>query len=92
MSSWRKAPTNFTSCFVCVLKFEKVFLYLNSLSKKVDLYTNNYHHADDNKKEISSQVQGYNLVRWTNSGMSCWAVSDLNNVELNDFVKLLQQP
>jgi anti-sigma factor RsiW len=31
---------------------------------------------------------GYNYVRWTQDGMACWAVSDLNAAELNDFVRL----
>ena len=75
--------------------------YLNNRTVAVLVYQRRSHYinlylwpagTNDNKKAISSQVQGYNLVRWTDSGMSCWAVSDLNNVELNDFVKLLQQP
>jgi anti-sigma factor RsiW len=44
------------------------------------------------KKESSRQLQGYNLIQWTNSGMAFWAVSDLNTVELNDFVRYVQQP
>jgi anti-sigma factor RsiW len=35
--------------------------------------------------------QGYNLLHWTQSGMAFWAASDLNNSELQEFVKLLQQ-
>jgi anti-sigma factor RsiW len=31
---------------------------------------------------------GYHLVRWSNSEMSFWAVSDLNEKELMEFVKL----
>jgi anti-sigma factor RsiW len=34
--------------------------------------------------------QGYHLIRWTQSGMTHWAVSDLNNRELHEFVRLLQ--
>jgi len=34
--------------------------------------------------------QGYNLIDWTNSGMSYWAASDLNLAELQQFVQLLQ--
>jgi anti-sigma factor (TIGR02949 family) len=33
-----------------------------------------------------STIRGYNLVRWTQSGMTYWAVSDLNSSELNQFV------
>jgi anti-sigma factor RsiW len=36
-------------------------------------------------------LQGYNLVRWAGSGMQYWAVSDLNQDELQQFVQLLQQ-
>ncbi len=34
--------------------------------------------------------QGYNLLHWTQSGMTFWAVSDLNNSELEQFVHLVQ--
>jgi anti-sigma factor RsiW len=34
--------------------------------------------------------QGYNLLHWTRSGMTFWAVSDLSNSELQEFVHLVQ--
>jgi anti-sigma factor RsiW len=34
--------------------------------------------------------QGYNIVQWTSAGMTYWAVSDLNNDELQEFVHLIQ--
>ncbi len=34
--------------------------------------------------------QGYNLLHWTQSGMSYWAVSDLNLSELQEFVRLVR--
>jgi len=34
--------------------------------------------------------QGYNLISWTNAGMTYWAISDLNLAELQQFVQLLQ--
>jgi anti-sigma factor RsiW len=34
--------------------------------------------------------QGYNLVHWTESGMSYWAVSDLNEADLQMFVGLVR--
>ena len=37
------------------------------------------------------QRQGYNLIHWTRSGMSYWAISDLNNVELHDFARLVRK-
>lgn len=33
----------------------------------------------------TSTIRGYNLVHWTQSGMTYWAVSDLNSRELNEF-------
>src|SRR5690242_2788508 len=38
----------------------------------------------------ASVSQGYNLIRWTNSGMEWWAISDLNLAELQQLVQLLQ--
>jgi anti-sigma factor RsiW len=34
--------------------------------------------------------QGYNLIHWDKSGMTFWAVSDLNTAELREFVRLWQ--
>jgi len=34
--------------------------------------------------------QGYNLIHWNESGMTFWAVSDLNPVELREFVELIK--
>lgn len=34
--------------------------------------------------------QGYNVFHWTKSGMVYWAVSDLNAMGLEDFVRLLR--
>ena len=39
----------------------------------------------------ASERQGYNLIRWSNAGMTYWAVSDLNLAELQQFVQLLQE-
>lgn len=41
--------------------------------------------------EATTQRQGYNLIHWTSSGMQYWAISDLNNVELREFARLVQQ-
>jgi len=35
--------------------------------------------------------QGYTLQHWTTAGMTYWAVSDLNDSELKEFVRLVQQ-
>ncbi|MGH9897279.1 MAG: anti-sigma factor family protein [Pyrinomonadaceae bacterium] len=34
--------------------------------------------------------QGYNLIYWYRSGMTYWAVSDINNIELQEFVQATQ--
>jgi anti-sigma factor RsiW len=34
--------------------------------------------------------QGYHLLSWSNSGMTYWAVSDLNETELREFVELMR--
>ncbi|HEU0048664.1 MAG TPA: hypothetical protein VFQ43_13795, partial [Nitrososphaera sp.] len=41
--------------------------------------------------EVATKRQGYNLLHWTNSGMTYWAISDLNGVELHEFARLLQE-
>lgn len=35
--------------------------------------------------------QGFNLVHWTQSGMTYWAISDLNADELQAFIRKLQE-
>lgn len=35
-------------------------------------------------------MNGYNLIRWTQAGMTFWAVSDLNGNELQQFVALFK--
>jgi anti-sigma factor RsiW len=34
--------------------------------------------------------QGYHMFQWSSSGMTFWAVSDLNDRELQEFVRLIQ--
>jgi anti-sigma factor RsiW len=36
-------------------------------------------------------LNGYHLERWSSNGMTFWAVSDLNESELHQFVSLYQQ-
>jgi anti-sigma factor RsiW len=31
--------------------------------------------------------QGYNIIHWSQAGMSCWTVSDLNTQELLEFAR-----
>ena len=35
--------------------------------------------------------QGYNSIHWSQGGMEFWAVSDMNQVDLGDFVQLLRK-
>ena len=41
--------------------------------------------------EVATKRQGYNLLHWANSGMTYWAISDLNGVELHEFARLVQE-
>jgi len=36
--------------------------------------------------------QGYNLVRWTKSDMTYWAISDITMTELEEFAQVIQNP
>ncbi len=36
-------------------------------------------------------IRGFHVRHWTRWGMSYWAVSDLNDVELDQFVHALEQ-
>jgi anti-sigma factor RsiW len=46
--------------------------------------------TQDSERATPAAVRGYHLIRWTQSGMHFWAVSDLNSRELQTFVQLLQ--
>ena len=35
-------------------------------------------------------IQGYHMIEWSQSGMTYWAVSDLNERELREFVRWIQ--
>src|SRR5262249_56061831 len=48
---------------------------------------------EDNRSSVVPKAvthQGYNLLHWTQSGMSYWAVSDLNRSELEEFERLIE--
>jgi anti-sigma factor RsiW len=46
--------------------------------------------SDSDSGQKTVMRQGYNLLRWTEAGMTFWAVSDLNSTELQEFVHLMQ--
>ena len=41
--------------------------------------------------ETTMTQQGYNEIHWTQSGMTCWVVSDLNKSELQEFIRLIRE-
>ncbi len=45
---------------------------------------------DPGVKEVASR--GYNLIHWVESEMVYWAVSDLNDRELQEFMLLVHGP
>jgi anti-sigma factor RsiW len=56
----------------------------------INLFISPAEHAADMLP--ASQVQeGYNIVHWTKSGMTYWAVSSLNAAELGQFAELVSQ-
>jgi anti-sigma factor RsiW len=48
--------------------------------------------AKDSDVEATTQTrQGYHLIHWAASGMTFWAISDLNTAELQQFMQLIQK-
>lgn len=41
----------------------------------------------DSKPAVLAPINGYNLIHWSRGGMTFWAVSDLNEKELMEFVQ-----
>lgn len=46
--------------------------------------------SPETTQEQALMRQGYNMHRWAEAGMTFWAVSDLNNSELEEFVRLVR--
>ena len=47
--------------------------------------------ASDTREAIDARsIRGFQVRHWIRSGMSFWAVSDLNDQELDAFVQALQ--
>ena len=44
-----------------------------------------------NEPERQFSRQGYHVIEWNSSGMCYWAVSDVNNTDLQEFVRLARQ-
>jgi anti-sigma factor RsiW len=47
--------------------------------------------SEVNSSETVTARQGYHLAHWQVSGMSYWAVSNLNQAELREFVRAMRQ-
>ncbi|HZO74200.1 MAG TPA: anti-sigma factor [Ktedonobacteraceae bacterium] len=45
---------------------------------------------DEGSETNTTTLQGYHLIHWKESGMTYWAISDLNLNELQTFVQLVQ--
>ncbi|MGZ9053190.1 MAG: hypothetical protein ACXW3N_13590 [Rhodoplanes sp.] len=45
--------------------------------------------GEEETRPTSLKANGYNLVTWSKGGMTYWAVSDLNERELQDLQGLL---
>jgi len=46
---------------------------------------------NESLQATTTTEQGYHIVSWAKSGMIYWAVSDLEEAQLQEFVRLLQQ-
>ncbi len=47
-------------------------------------------HAASNGSLPSASTQGYQIVHWNDAGTAYWAISDLNMIELRQFVQLIR--
>ena len=45
----------------------------------------------NNQSAQQSSINGYNVIRWTKSGMRYWAVSDVNSTDLSEFATLMSR-
>jgi anti-sigma factor RsiW len=56
----------------------------------INLFTWPSKPGEESKEKILS-LQGYHLIRWSHGGMTYWVISDVNEMELKDFVELVQK-
>lgn len=47
-------------------------------------------HSDSDADTKMILRQGYNLLHWSKAGMTYWAISDLNQAELQEFARHIQ--
>jgi anti-sigma factor RsiW len=73
--------------------------YVNNRAVAALVYQRRKHHInlfvwpapDARSPPALSARRGYHLVHWAQGGMTFWAVSDLNESELQEFVRLIQE-
>lgn len=58
--------------------------------KRNQHFINVFEYPDKESHEGERHERGYNVIYWTKDGMQFWAVSDLNQQELRQFVQLLK--
>jgi anti-sigma factor RsiW len=46
--------------------------------------------ASESRGPASASIRGFHVRHWTRDGMAFWAVSDVNDAELTEFVRTLQ--
>ena len=56
----------------------------------INLFISPGEHAVDTLP-VSQVGGGYNIINWTHSGMTYWAVSSLSAIELGKFAQLVSQ-
>jgi anti-sigma factor RsiW len=56
----------------------------------INLFISPAEHASDTQPQ-SHVLDGYNILHWTKSGMSYWAVSSVSNGELEKFAQLVSE-
>jgi anti-sigma factor RsiW len=47
--------------------------------------------AEDARSPRHLTRQGFHLIHWAGGGLTCWAVSDLNEAELQEFVQAIRK-
>ena len=47
--------------------------------------------SDATRPPDARTIRGFHVRHWTHGGMSYWAVSDVNDADLDQFVHALQQ-
>ncbi len=72
--------------------------YVDNRSVAVLVYQRHQHHIDLFMWPASKDAptrrmtrQGYNLYHWTQSGLTFWAISDLNDQEMQEFLRLVRE-